>query len=426
MRTKSLLTLVFAFFLVQLSGQSNPTIHGCLTNVPDSLTNVKIAYLRGKSLGVKQEIPLVTDKDGQVCFSAPWEHPERGIFVLYIDGMHTFDLVISEGDVSIKGDFNALSDVQISGPGIEEFAAFKTLVSTNPEEAKVREFMLGIQDQALREFLLPQILPLNPDTNVYWLRSHFWDYTNLTSPSTAINPFFEKNRTLYFDQVLGHDPDTIIHHLGNLLAAPMDEKIRKVLISTATYHYETSKYMGEDEVFVWLAKSFYTAEYADWLSKDDIAKIQEKAQGLGSELIGNPAPDFAFDTKDRGRIKLTDVESPVTILYFWDSECGHCRKETPRLKKLYEEYKDQGVEVVAITLENEFTGWEKYIEEHDLDWINGYESNFERPNFLWYYYIPSTPKKLVLDKDKNIIAKNLDIETTMRTFLDDYLAGKVK
>jgi len=32
----------------------------------------------------------------------------------------------------------------------------------------------------------------------------------------------------------------------------------------------------------------------------------------------------------------------------------------------------------------------------------------------------------VLDEDKKIIAKNLDVETTLRTFLDDYLAGKVK
>jgi thiol-disulfide isomerase/thioredoxin len=113
-------------------------------------------------------------------------------------------------------------------------------------------------------------------------------------------------------------------------------------------------------------------------------------------------------------------------LYFWDSTCGHCKKETPRLKEFYDEYKDKGVEIVALTLENEFTGWKKYIQENDLDWINGFESDFDRPNFLWYYYIPTTPKKLVLGPDKSIIAKNLDVETTLRTFIDDYLAGKVK
>jgi len=415
---KKFTLFLFALISVQLSAQN---ISGCITSMPDSISNIKVAYVRGKGLAVKQEIPV---KNG--CFNASWEHPEQGIFIVYIDGGHTFDMVVSNGDLKIQGDYNALENVQLSGPGIDEFNGFKGLLKSDPNEEQIRNYLLAIKDNGLREFLLPQILPLNPDTNVYWLRNHFWDYTNLRSKSTIINPFFEKNRKIYFEQVLGHDPDTVIKHLNTLLNSPMDDQVRKVLVSTATYHYETSNYMGEDKVFVWLAQTFYNSGFADWMDKDDLAKIKEKSDGLSTELIGNPARDFAFDTKDRGRIKLTDVQSPITILYFWDSTCGHCKKETPRLKKFYEEYKDKGVEVVAITLENEFTSWNKYIDENELTWINGYESDFERPNFLWYYYIPSTPKKLVLDKDKKIIAKNLDVETTLRTFIDDYLAGKVK
>jgi len=415
---KKFTLFLFALLSVQLSAQN---ISGCITSMPDSISNIKVAYVRGKGLAVKQEIPV---KNG--CFNAAWEHPEQGIFIVYIDGGHTFDMVVSNGDLKIQGDYNALENVQLSGPGIEEFNGFKGLLKSDPNEEQIRNYLLAIKDNGLREFLLPQILPLNPDTNVYWLRSHFWDYTNLRSKSTIINPFFEKNRKIYFEQVLGHDPDTVIKHLNTLLNSPIDDQVRKVLVSTATYHYETSNYMGEDKVFVWLAQTFYNSGFADWMDKDDLAKIKEKSDGLSTELIGNPARDFAFDTKDRGRIKLTDVQSPITILYFWDSTCGHCKKETPRLKKFYEEYKEKGVEVVAITLENEFTSWNKYIDENELTWINGYESDFERPNFLWYYYIPTTPKKLVLDKDKKIIAKNLDVETTLRTFIDDYLAGKVK
>ena len=415
---KKFTLFLFALLSVQLSAQN---ISGCITSMPDSISNIKVAYVRGKGLAVKQEIPV-----NNGCFNAAWEHPEQGIVYVYIDGGHTFDMVVSNGDLKIQGNYNALENVQLSGPGIEEFNGFKGLLKSDPNEEQIRNYLLAIKDNGLREFLLPQILPLNPDTNVYWLSNHFWDYTNLRSKSTIINPFFEKNRKIYFEQVLGHDPDTVIKHLNTLLNSPMDDQVRKVLVSTATYHYETSNYMGEDKVFVWLAQTFYNSGFADWMDKDDLAKIKEKSDGLSTELIGNPARDFAFDTKDRGRIKLTDVQSPITILYFWDSTCGHCKKETPRLKNFYEEYKDKGVEVVAITLENEFTSWNKYIDENELTWINGYESDFERPNFLWYYYIPTTPKKLVLDKDKKIIAKNLDVETTLRTFIDDYLAGKVK
>ena len=415
---KRFLTISFILIAQYLLAQS---IQGCLTSLPDSVSNIKIAYLKGKGLAVKQEIPV---KNG--CFNADWEHPERGIFIVYVDGEHTFDMVVSDGILNIQGDYNDLANVKLSGPGISEFDGFKNLLKSKPSDSKTREYLLGIQDEALRDFLLPQIIPMTPDTNVYWLRKHFWDYTDLNSKSTLINPFFEKNRKIYYEQVLGHDPDTAIKHMNRLFNGQMDDQIRKVFVSTATYHYETSNYMGEDKVFVWLAQTFYNSGFADWMDKEDLAKIKEKSDGLSTELIGNPARDFAFDTKDRGRIKLSEVQSPITILYFWDSTCGHCKKETPRLKKFYEEYKDKGVEVVAITLENEFTSWNKYIDQNELTWINGYESNFERPNFLWYYYIPSTPKKLVLDKDKKIIAKNLDVETTLRSFIDDYLAGKVK
>ena len=415
---KRFLTISFILVAQYLLGQS---IQGCLTSLPDSISNIKIAYLKGKGLAVKQEIPV---KNG--CFNADWEHPERGIFIVYVDGEHTFDMVVSDGTLNIQGDYNDLANVKLSGPGISEFDGFKNLLKSKPSDSETREYLLGIKDEALRDFLLPQIIPMTPDTNVYWLRKHFWDYTDLNSKSTLINPFFEKNRKIYYEQVLGHDPDTVIKHMNRLFNSSMDEQVRKVFVSTATYYYETSNYMGEDKVFVWLAQTYYNSGFADWMDKDDLAKIKEKSDGLSTELIGNPARDFAFDTRDKGRIKLSEVQSPITILYFWDSTCGHCKKETPRLKKFYEEYKDKGVEVVAITLENEFTSWNKYIDQNELTWINGYESNFERPNFLWYYYIPSTPKKLVLDKDKKIIAKNLDVETTLRSFIDDYLAGKVK
>ena len=415
---KRFLTISFILIAQYLLAQS---IQGCLTSLPDSISNIKIAYLKGKGLAVKQEIPV---KNG--CFNADWEHPERGIFIVYVDGEHTFDMVVSDGTLNIQGDYNDLANVKLSGPGILEFDGFKNLLKSKPSDSETREYLLGIKDEALRDFLLPQIIPMTPDTNVYWLRKHFWDYTDLNSKSTLINPFFEKNRKIYYEQVLGHDPDTVIKHMNRLFNSSMDEQVRKVFVSTATYYYETSNYMGEDKVFVWLAQTYYNSGFADWMDKDDLAKIKEKSDGLSTELIGNPARDFAFDTKDRGRIKLSEVQSPITILYFWDSTCGHCKKETPRLKKFYEEYKDKGVEVVAITPENEFTSWNKYIDQNELTWINGYESNFERPNFLWYYYIPSTPKKLVLDKDKKIIAKNLDVETTLKSFIDDYLAGKVK
>ena len=410
--------LFFAFLLLSgtVYAQEPIQLSGCISGLPESVTDIQFAYVRGNRLAIIKKAPLVNG-----CFETTWSRPERGIFIAYLDGSHSVDFVISNSDISLSGSYDNFTQATFTGSGNTEFVALKAFLSSAPETEAIRSQLLAVQDESLREFLLPQLLPFHSDTSVYWLRSHFWDYTNLNSPSTLINPFFQKNQDLYFEQVLGHNPDTIIATLATLFSQPMHPEVRKVLISTATYKYETSKVMGEDAVFVWLAQNFYTKEFATWMSAEELGNIQEKASGLASELIGDPAPDFAFDTQN-GRMKLSEVDAKITILYFWDSDCGHCIKETPRLKKLYDDYKDRGVEVVAITLENEFTNWEAFIEKHELNWINGFESNFDRPNFLWYYYIQSTPKKLVLDENKRIIGKNLDVETTLRTFLDDQLA----
>ena len=106
----SKLFLVAGFLMSSiLFGQTNPIISGCIANAPDTLSNVKVAYLKGKGLAVKQEIAV---KNG--CFEAAWEQEENGIFILYIDGEHTFDMVISNGNLTIEADYNDLAKVSLT------------------------------------------------------------------------------------------------------------------------------------------------------------------------------------------------------------------------------------------------------------------------------------------------------------------------
>ncbi len=58
---------------------------------------------------------------------------------------------------------------------------------------------------------------------------------------------------------------------------------------------------------------------------------------------------------------MYELKANYTILYFWDSGCGHCKKVTPKLLDFYAEYKDKGVEVYAIGTEFETEDWKKYV-----------------------------------------------------------------
>ena len=99
-------TLLLLFVLGSISAFSQSVISGCITSAPDTLQSVRIAYLRGKSLAVKQDIPVVNG-----CFSAEKSFPETGIFIVYLDPEHSFDVVLSNGAVPLEIDYNNITAV---------------------------------------------------------------------------------------------------------------------------------------------------------------------------------------------------------------------------------------------------------------------------------------------------------------------------
>lgn len=81
------------------------------------------------------------------------------------------------------------------------------------------------------------------------------------------------------------------------------------------------------------------------------------AQGRAIEPVrssdGPPASDFSLRTLDGGTFTLSEHKGHVVVLYFMASWCGTCVAEARNLARLYEQYKDQGLTVVAINLEPE-------------------------------------------------------------------------
>ncbi len=80
--------------------------------------------------------------------------------------------------------------------------------------------------------------------------------------------------------------------------------------------------------------------------------------------------------------------------------------------------KDSGVEVFAICTTADKPKWQKYIEEHKLDWINGWDPD-RRTNFGYYYNVEATPMIYILDRNKTIIAKKLSVDD-IGSFIDNY------
>ena len=70
-------------------------------------------------------------------------------------------------------------------------------------------------------------------------------------------------------------------------------------------------------------------------------------------MIGSVAPEIALPTPEGDTLRLSDFRGKIVLIDFWASWCGPCRRENPHVKKLYEKYKDQGFEILGVSLDRD-------------------------------------------------------------------------
>ncbi len=63
------------------------------------------------------------------------------------------------------------------------------------------------------------------------------------------------------------------------------------------------------------------------------------------------APDFTVTTLDGKTLRLSDLRGQVVVVDYWATWCGPCRIAMPHLQKLHDNYKSQGVTVLALSVD---------------------------------------------------------------------------
>jgi thiol-disulfide isomerase/thioredoxin len=248
-------------------------------------------------------------------------------------------------------------------------------------------------------------------------------------------------------------PDTILYY-GIDLIERFDKKsdMFQFVLTYLVQKYDKSKIMGHDKVWIMLAVKYFCPNLGKpnnliyWLTPDKLETFCEKANKLQHLVVGvRPHNIILPDSTNQRWHSLYDVRAEYTILYFWDPECGHCKKETPKMGRLYnEKLKARGVEVYAVgkATGDDFEKWKAFIVKHNLNFINvaitkwlyeeavkdPYQFVSKNPNekgitnvqslqYQEYFDVVANPKVFILDKDKKIIGKNLSV-AQIEEFLD--------
>ena len=87
-----------------------------------------------------------------------------------------------------------------------------------------------------------------------------------------------------------------------------------------------------------------------------IILISLKERGARSGFIrplqeGRPAPDFTFPDLDARKVSLSDFRGKVVLVNIWATWCPPCRDEMPSMQKLYERFKGEHFEILAVSID---------------------------------------------------------------------------
>jgi len=75
--------------------------------------------------------------------------------------------------------------------------------------------------------------------------------------------------------------------------------------------------------------------------------------GSTATAVQADAPDFAIPDLDGKPLALTNYRGKVVLLDFWATWCTPCREEIPHFVELQEKYREQGLQVIGISMDDD-------------------------------------------------------------------------
>lgn len=455
MRLKSILftAVIFISAIAPSVGQDGYSIKVKINGLKDSLIYLANYY------GDKQYLKDSSKADalGNVIFKGSEKLP-GGIYMIVLPGKKYFEIIVDkEQSFSVETDTNDyVKNMKVKGSGenilfydylqfinskskeIEPLRNEFESVKQDKEKAELVRKKMSVIDSSVfqyksnlesknPDFLLTKLFnvteevkmpesPKNPDGTTdslfqfYYYKQHYFDRIDLTDDRLIYTPVFHPKLEQYFKKLTLQMPDSIIKEADFVIGkVKPGSEMFKYIVWWITNTYETSNIMGMDAVFVHMAEKYYTKEKAFWADETQLFKIQDRAKVLKPILIGKKVKNLVLTDSMNVVKALYDIKSKYTVLYFWDPDCGHCQKVTPKLNDLYLEMKNKGVDVYAVCVEVEMDKWRKFIKEKDLKFTNVADPQL-RNNFRHEFDLTTTPQIFLLDENKNIIAKRIEVE----------------
>jgi alpha/beta superfamily hydrolase/peroxiredoxin len=147
---------------------------------------------------------------------------------------------------------------------------------------------------------------------------------------------------------------------------------------------------------------------------------QDMDAKYATEIVkaGTIAPDFKMKTPEGKTIQLKKyAKGKTVVLDFWASWCPDCRKDAPEVVRMYEKYKQYGIEFIGISMDTDVEAWKEAIQKYGIRYPQVSElKKFRETDIAKAYGVKWIPSMVVIGPDGQV-----KLSTVLTYKVDKYL-----
>jgi thiol-disulfide isomerase/thioredoxin len=279
------------------------------------------------------------------------------------------------------------------------------------------------RDTARIRLMIPEFIKINGGKKNDIINQQ--NFINIRDYSNMIGIY----KNLYpIEELSKEKKDSLIRNFNNLNKENTLEQLRYIVknnqSTTSVVALLPSLDAKEDSLLIeQTLDAIKDANPGTTIAQDYRAARAETDARIKASSVGEIAPDLKFKDKNGKEVSISSFKGKVLIVDFWASWCGPCKAEIPKLKAIYNDFKNnKKVAFLSISIDEKRENWLKALDNEKMEWTQLLAPNSGK-EALEKYQFKGIPFIIAIGADGHIFRKNLRGEA-VREAINDALSQK--